>query len=112
MPKKLNVLDCAGFDAAVSYTFDDANSSHLAHYDVGAYWRGQQLVTAATATSPGAASGQKTWTWTLPPNFPPGHFLRVSSAGGTLRQGSLTLDRRDGDYYEVSLDAGALTWSP
>lgn len=29
----LEVLDWAGFKAAVSYTFDDANSSQLAHYD-------------------------------------------------------------------------------
>ena len=30
--ENLRVLDWAGFEAAVSYTFDDANSSQIAHY--------------------------------------------------------------------------------
>jgi len=32
-PGNLTVLDWAGFASAVSYTFDDANSSQIAHYD-------------------------------------------------------------------------------
>ena len=79
--------------------------------NVGAYWRGQQLVTAATMST-AATNMPTTWTWALPPHFPSGHFLRASIAGGTLSQGYVTLQRRGGDYYEISLDAGALTWTP
>jgi peptidoglycan/xylan/chitin deacetylase (PgdA/CDA1 family) len=32
-PGNLTVLDWAGFQSAVSYTFDDANSSQIAHYE-------------------------------------------------------------------------------
>lgn len=32
-PGGLEVLDWAGFESAVSYTFDDGQPSHLAHYD-------------------------------------------------------------------------------
>ncbi len=32
-PGNLRVLDWAGYQAAVSYTFDDANASQIAHYD-------------------------------------------------------------------------------
>jgi peptidoglycan/xylan/chitin deacetylase (PgdA/CDA1 family) len=31
-PEKLRVLDWAGFKAAVTYTFDDSNSSQISHY--------------------------------------------------------------------------------
>lgn len=79
--------------------------------NVGAYWRGQQLVTAAMAASPDHASAV-TWSWTLPPHFPPGHFLRVTSAGGTLSQKGVALPRDERGYYEIALDVGVLTWSP
>ena len=36
--------------------------------NVGAYWRGQKLLSAVT---PAAAGGGQTWTWTLPTHFPP-----------------------------------------
>lgn len=32
-PENLRVLDWAGFQAALTYTFDDSNSSQIAHYD-------------------------------------------------------------------------------
>lgn len=77
--------------------------------NVGAYWRGQQLLQAAT---PGTSAGVTTWQWTLPANFPPGRKLRVTVDGGTLSQNGapLTWDRRG--YYEVSLDAQSLSWTP
>ncbi|HTB60485.1 MAG TPA: polysaccharide deacetylase family protein [Polyangia bacterium] len=85
--------------------------------NVGAYWRGQKLLTSATptATTPPSGKGQtqtSTWTWTLPAHFPPGRLLRVKVDGGTLSQRDQPL-RWDGHgYYEVALDAGALTLSP
>jgi peptidoglycan/xylan/chitin deacetylase (PgdA/CDA1 family) len=77
--------------------------------NIGAYWRGQQLLQAAVPSTNG---GVTTWRWTVPPNFPPGRKLRVVVDGGTLSQNGTTLawDRRG--YYEVSLDAQSLSWAP
>jgi peptidoglycan/xylan/chitin deacetylase (PgdA/CDA1 family) len=77
--------------------------------NIGAYWRGQQLLQAAT---PSTSNGVTTWRWTLPANFPAGRKLRVMVDGGTLSQNgtALTWDRRG--YYEVSLDAQSLSWAP
>jgi peptidoglycan/xylan/chitin deacetylase (PgdA/CDA1 family) len=76
--------------------------------NIGAYWRGQQLLQAATPT---ASAGVTTWRWTLPANFPSGRKLRVVVNGGTLSQNGkpLAWDRRG--YYEVSLDAQSLSWT-
>lgn len=77
--------------------------------NIGAYWRGQQLLQAAV---PGTSGGVTTWRWTLPANFPSGRKLRVVVDGGTLWQNGAQLpwDRRG--YYEVSLDAQSLSWTP
>lgn len=76
--------------------------------NIGAYWRGQQLLQAAT---PSTSGGVTTWRWTLPANFPSGRKLRVVVSGGTLSQDGtpLSWDRRG--YYEVSLDAQSLSWA-
>ena len=77
--------------------------------NIGAYWRGQQLLQAAAPTT---SNGVTTWRWTLPANFPAGRKLRVVLDGGTLWQNGAQLpwDRRG--YYEVSLDAQSLNWTP
>jgi hypothetical protein len=77
--------------------------------NIGAYWRGQQLLQAAT---PSTSAAVTSWKWTLPANFPPGRKLRVVVDGGTLTQNGtpLSWDRRG--YYEVSLDAQSLSWTP
>ncbi len=77
--------------------------------DVAAYWIAQKLLAAATPTMSGSSG---TWSWSLPANFPPGKFLRVTVTGGTLSQNGTTLTWDDHGYYEVSLDAGTLTLSP
>ena len=77
--------------------------------DVAAYWRAQKLFSGLT---PATSGGSSTWTWTLPANFPPGKYLRVTVAGGTLTQGSTTLAWDTHGFYEVALDAGTLTLSP
>jgi len=77
---------------------------------VGAYWRAQKMFAAIT---PSTSGNSKTWTWTLPPHFPPGKVLRVKVDGGTLTQpGGRTLAWDEHGYYEVALDAGSLTLSP
>ena len=77
--------------------------------DIGAYWVGQKTVAGAVATPSGAGM---TWAWTLPPHFPPGHFVRVTVGGGSLQQGGHALTWNGRGYYEVALDAGSLAWSP
>jgi peptidoglycan/xylan/chitin deacetylase (PgdA/CDA1 family) len=78
--------------------------------NVGAYWMAQKMFAGIT---PAASGNSKTWTWTLPPHFPPGRVLRVRVDGGTLTQpGGKTLAWDDRGYYEVALDAGSLTLSP
>ena len=77
--------------------------------NVGSYWSAQRLLTAAT---PVAAAGRTTWSWTLPPHFPPHQYVRVKVDGGTLSQHDQPLPWDDHGYYEVALDAGSLTLGP
>jgi hypothetical protein len=76
---------------------------------VGAYWRGQKLLSSA---APAMSGNAQTWSWTLPAHFPPGKYLRVTVTGGTLTQKGAALPWNSHGYYEVSLDAGSLTLSP
>ncbi|MEP6651857.1 MAG: polysaccharide deacetylase family protein [Myxococcales bacterium] len=76
---------------------------------VGAYWVGQKVFSKATMTMDGA---EKTWKWTLPDHFPTGRFLRVTVAGGKLKQGGTELAWDPHGYYEIALDAGSVTLSP
>ncbi len=77
---------------------------------VAAYWRGQQLV--ATARPEDGAARTATWSWMLPPHFPPGKYLRVTVDGGMLTQRGQPLVWDEHGYYEVALDAGELTLGP
>ena len=77
--------------------------------NVAAYWQGQKAFSSAmTATS----AGDKTWTWKLPDHFPPGHYLRVKTDGGTLKQNGAALPWDPHGYYEIALDALSVTLSP
>jgi len=76
--------------------------------NIGAYWRGQQLLQGAT---PSTSGGVTTWRWTLPPNFPAGRKLRVVVDGGTPAQNGTPLSWDRHGYYEVALDAQALSWT-
>jgi peptidoglycan/xylan/chitin deacetylase (PgdA/CDA1 family) len=80
--------------------------------NVSAYWiAGYKFSKIAPTTS----GNDKTWTWKtsdFSDHFPPGKYLRVKTDGGTLKQGNTTLTWDEHGYYEVSLDAGALTLSP
>ena len=77
--------------------------------NVGAYWMGQKLLTAA---APVTRAGRTTWSWTLPPHFPTHRYLRVKVDGGTLSQLDRPLVWDPHGYYEVALDAGSLTVAP
>jgi len=76
---------------------------------VGAYWLGGRAVAAATASPVG--SGMM-WSWDLPAHYPGGRFVRVTIAGGELRQDGELLPWNGHGYYEVALDIGTLAWSP
>ncbi|HYJ08856.1 MAG TPA: polysaccharide deacetylase, partial [Polyangiaceae bacterium] len=77
--------------------------------NVTAYWRAEKLL---NGTTPANADGMTTWTWNLPEHFPPGKFLRVRVTGGTLEQNGKALVWDPHGYYEVALDAAALTLKP
>lgn len=77
--------------------------------DVGAYWLGQKAFSQATSMTSGS---DKTWSWKLPTNFPPGHYLRVKVDGGTLKQAGQPVAWDSHGYYEIALDAGQVTLSP
>jgi peptidoglycan/xylan/chitin deacetylase (PgdA/CDA1 family) len=77
--------------------------------NVGAYWLGEKAFGSATTMTAGT---DKTWTWTLPDQFPTGHYLRVTVDGGTLKQGGTTLTWDPHGYYEIALDVGSVTLSP
>ena len=68
--------------------------------NVGAYWQGQKLIPASATT---------TATWTLPANFPPNMCVRVTTTGGTVKQKGETISWDPHGYYQISLDAGAVT---
>jgi len=68
--------------------------------NVGAYWQGQKLIPASATT---------TATWTLPANFPPNMCVRVTTTGGTVKQKGETIGWDSHGYYQISLDAGAVT---
>jgi peptidoglycan/xylan/chitin deacetylase (PgdA/CDA1 family) len=76
---------------------------------VGSYWRGQNAFNSAKKTTAGTST---TYTWTLPANFPPGKYLRVTVDGGTLTQNGTALAWDSHGYYEISLDLGSVTLGP
>jgi peptidoglycan/xylan/chitin deacetylase (PgdA/CDA1 family) len=82
--------------------------------NVAAYTIAQHLFSTLEPVE--GAEGARTWTWTLPENYPPGKYLRVSVSGGTLTQAidgaAVTLPWNPRGFYEVALDAGNLTLTP
>jgi hypothetical protein len=68
--------------------------------NVGAYWAGQKLIPASATTSA---------TWSLPANFPPNMCVRITTTGGTVKQKGETIAWDAHGYYQISLDAGAVT---
>lgn len=77
--------------------------------DVGAYWLGQRAFSRAMTSQ---AGNTRTWSWTLPGQFPPGKYIRARVAGGTLTQNGQPLTWDPHGYYEIALDAGSVTLTP
>jgi peptidoglycan/xylan/chitin deacetylase (PgdA/CDA1 family) len=97
------------FVSHVNYTKNLGNVWIDTMTKIGAYWRGQKVVSSVTPTTSG---NTKTYSWSLPANFPPGKCLRVTVDGGTVKQSGKTLSWNSRGYYEISLDAGSVTISP
>ncbi|HTQ02848.1 MAG TPA: polysaccharide deacetylase family protein [Polyangiaceae bacterium] len=68
--------------------------------DVGAYWQGQNLISASATTNA---------TWTLPAHFPKNMCVRVTTTGGTVTQKGQVIPWDSHGYYQISLDAGEVT---
>jgi hypothetical protein len=77
--------------------------------NIGSYWLGQKAFAAATSQTTGDST---TWTWTLPAQFPPDKYLRVTVDGGTLTQGGAPLTWDPHGYYEIALDELSVTLAP
>jgi peptidoglycan/xylan/chitin deacetylase (PgdA/CDA1 family) len=99
----------SNFVSHVNYTKNLGNLWIDTMTKIGAYWRGQKALSSVTPTTSGTT---KTYSWSLPANFPPGKCLRVTVDGGTLKQGGKTLLWNNRGYYEIALDAGSVTVSP
>ncbi|HEU4582975.1 MAG TPA: polysaccharide deacetylase family protein [Polyangiaceae bacterium] len=68
--------------------------------NIGAYWQGQKLISAAATTSA---------TWTKPARFPANMCLRITTTGGTVTQRGQVIPWDDHGYYQIGLDAGEVT---
>lgn len=100
------------FTATVSWAKTQGNIWLDTVENVASYWIAEYKFNKLTPTTSGS---DKTWTWKtsdFATSFPPGKVLRVTTDGGTLKQGNTTLAWNDHGYYEISLDAGTLTLSP
>jgi len=104
-------VDIAQYTAAVTAVKATGNAWIDTVGTVSAYWIAGYKFSKLAPTTSGT---DKTWTWKTSDfsnPFPPGKYLRVTTDGGVLKQGSTTLVWDDHGYYEVSLDAGTLTLS-
>src|SRR3954454_16839104 len=104
-----NPVDIAEVTGGMSHGKGLADVWNDSVVNVAAYWRAQKMFSTLT---PATAGGSSTWTWTLPANFPPGKYLRVTIAGGMLTQGATTLAWGTHGLSELALDAETLTVPP
>jgi len=105
-------VDIKEFTATVAWAKTQGNIWLDTVVNVSAYWIAGYKFSKLT---PATSGSDKTWTWKtsdFSDHFPPGHYLRVKTDGGTLKQGNTTLAWDDHGYYDISLDAGTLTLSP
>src|SRR5690606_22744804 len=102
-------IDFNGFVQHVEYAKAFGDTWIGSMVDVGAYWLGRKAVMASNVQAQGQS---EVWTWTLPNNFPPGRYVRVTVDGGTLSQDGVALPWNEHGFYEVALDIGSFTLSP
>ena len=94
-------IDFSSFETAVKAAI--AGGSWVDSVEnISSYWLGQKAF---------SSSGTDTWSWQLPAHFPANKCLRVTVDGGTLSQDQGPINWDEHGYYEISLDAGQLTWT-
>ena len=102
-------VDINQFTTVVGWARDKGNVWLDSVGTISGYWVAQYNFNKLT---PATSGSDKTWTWKtsdFSTPFPPGRYLRVTTDGGTLKQGNTTLSWDDHGYYEISMDAGTLT---
>jgi len=102
-------VDIGQVTAAIKYSKGMGDVWVGSMVNIASYWQGQKAFSSAMTSTSG---GDKTWTWKLPDHFPPGHYLRVKTDGGTLKQNGVALPWDSHGYYEIALDALSVTLSP
>jgi peptidoglycan/xylan/chitin deacetylase (PgdA/CDA1 family) len=102
-------FDIYQFTSSVNYAKSLGDMWLDSAMNIGAYWRGQKTL---SSVSPQYSGNDIVYQWTLPDNFPPGKYLRITVDGGTPYQNGNPLAWDSHGYYEISLDAGSLILSP
>jgi hypothetical protein len=100
-------VNLTDYTAGITHTKSLGNVWIGRMVDVASYWLGQKAIKSATMT---ASGGKTTWTWTLPAHFPPGKYVRIADPGVAVTQKGTAVPRNSAGYYEISLDAGAVTF--
>jgi len=100
-----------GSDGAYQPIALDSFTSAVKSAVSGGSWVETVTNVAAYQVSRNAISKGKgnTITWTLPSVFPPNMCVRVTTTGGTVKQNGKEIPWDDHGYYEIALDAKALT---
>jgi hypothetical protein len=104
-----HAVKLADMTAAIKHSVGLGDMWIGAMVQVASYWAGQKAFKSAMTSTSGT---DKTWTWTLPGQFPTGKYLRVTVPGGTLKQNGQVLNWDPHGYYEIALDAKSVTVSP
>ncbi len=99
------------FTAGVQHTKSLGNMWIDRVDNVASYWLGQKAISSATKTTSGSST---TWTWTLPSNFAPGKYVRITVPGGTVTQNGVAIPWDPHGYYEIALGTttGSVTVGP
>jgi Polysaccharide deacetylase len=108
-PNAFQPGDVNQLTGAIQYTKSLGDMWIGAMVDVGAYWLGQRAFSRAMTSQTGNA---RTWSWTLPGQFPTGKYIRARVDGGTPTQNGQPLTWDPHGYYEIALDAGSVTLTP
>ena len=102
-------VNLSDYTAGVMHTISLGNVWIGRMQDVASYWLGQEAISSAMKTTSGSST---TWAWTLPSNFVPGKYVRITVTGGTVTQMGTPIPWNPNGYYEISLDAGSVTVGP
>jgi hypothetical protein len=104
-----NPVDLSALRASIEHAEASRDVWIDTEANIAAYWVGQRIFSAAVPSI--SSQGSRIiwrWTWTLPPHFPRGKYLRVVGFG-TLLQNGVKLEPVAPGAYDIALDAGSLS---